>query len=53
MAIRDDPDRNLLLTLQKVTKLELVTIAKKESRSVNNLINVAIENFIERYNKKT
>ena len=31
-------------------RLELEKIAKKEDRTVTNLINMALKNYIERYN---
>jgi len=39
----------ILLTLQKVEKKKLKEIALSERRSVNNLINIAIEKYVNEY----
>lgn len=41
-------ERHLQLELQNVTKSDLKTWATKDKRTVNNFINVAIEEKIER-----
>ena len=41
-------DKHMQLELQNVTKSDLKTWATKENRSVNNFINVAIEEYIKK-----
>lgn len=41
-----DKERDMLLTLQNVTKGKIRTYAMKQNRSVNNFINRAIERYI-------
>ena len=42
-----DKEKHLQLELQNLTKEDLKTYADKESRSVNNFINIAIKEKIE------
>ena len=41
---------NFTLRMSVEQRLELEKIAKKEDRTVTNLINMALKNYIERYN---
>lgn len=41
---------NFTLRMPVSQRLELEKIAKKEDRTVTNLINMALKNYIERYN---
>lgn len=41
---------NFTLRMPVEQRLELEKIAKKEDRTVTNLINMALKNYIERYN---
>lgn len=45
---RYDKEKHMLLELQKVTKTDLKTLAVKQRRSVNGLINLAIEEYLVR-----
>ncbi len=42
---------SILLNLQKVEKEELKNLAKSQRRSVNTILNIAVEEYIERCNK--
>lgn len=44
-------ERNLMLTLNNVTKTDLKAIARRDNRSVNSFINVAIDKAIEEFNR--
>lgn len=41
---------NFTLRMPVSQRLELEKIAQKEDRTVTNLINMALKNYIERYN---
>jgi hypothetical protein len=41
---------NFTLRMSVSQRLELEKIAKKEDRTVTNLINMVLKNYIERYN---
>ena len=41
---------NFTLRIPVEQRLELEKIAKKEDRTVTNLINMVLKNYIERYN---
>ena len=41
---------NFTLRMPVEQRLELERIAKKEDRTVTNLINMVLKNYIERYN---
>jgi hypothetical protein len=41
---------NFTLRMSVEQRLELEKIAKKEDRTVTNLINMVLKNYIERYN---
>lgn len=41
---------NFTLRMPVEQRLELEKIAKKEDRTVTNLINMVLKNYIERYN---
>lgn len=41
---------NFTLRMSAEQRLELEKIAKKEDRTVTNLINMVLKNYIERYN---
>lgn len=41
---------NFTLRMPISQRIELEKIAKKEDRTVTNLINMALKNYIERYN---
>jgi hypothetical protein len=41
---------NFTLRMPVEQRLELEKIAKKEDRTITNLINMALKNYIERYN---
>ena len=45
-------ERHMLLELQNVTKKDLKQLALKENRSVNNWINVAIEEYKRKQKEK-
>jgi len=47
-----DKEKDLLVSLQGMTKSELKTIALKDNRSVNNFINVAIKKYSEEINRR-
>ena len=44
---------NFTLRMSMDQRLELERIAKQEDRTVTNLINMVLKNYIERYNKGT
>ncbi len=50
--VKYNKEKHMLLELQKVTKTDLKAVAIKESRTVNNWINVAIEEKLERHYKE-
>lgn len=41
---------NFTLRMQAEQRIELERIAQKEDRTVTNLINMVLKNYIERYN---
>lgn len=41
---------NFTLRMQMSQRIELERIARKEDRTVTNLINMVLKNYIERYN---
>ncbi len=41
-------EKHLLLELHRVTKIDLKALALKQRRSVNGMINLAIEQYLER-----
>ena len=43
---------NFTLRMSVEQRLELEKIAQREDRTVTNLINMALKNYIERYNGK-
>lgn len=45
MSISDEKTR-YLLTIEKVDKEQLETIAKQENRSLNNLIETILKNYL-------
>lgn len=46
-----EKSKNLLLTLNNISKDDLKEIARKENRSVNGFINEAIDKHIKNKNK--
>jgi len=41
---------NFTLRMQAETRIELEKISVKEDRTITNLINMVLKNYIERYN---
>ncbi len=46
--VRYNPDKHMLLELQRLSKSDIQKVAQKQRRSVNNLINIAIEEYIKK-----
>lgn len=50
MELNRKDSTNFTLRMPVEQRLELEKIAKKEDRTVTNLINMVLKNYIERYN---
>lgn len=50
MKLDREESVNFTLRMSVSQRLELEKIAKKEDRTVTNLINMVLKNYIERYN---
>ena len=50
MELNRKETTNFTLRMSVNQRLELEKIAKKEDRTVTNLINMVLKNYIERYN---
>ncbi len=48
--VKYSKEKHKMIELHNITNSELKEIAKKQRRSVNNLINVALEEYIKRNN---
>lgn len=46
--VKYDPQKHMLLQLHHLTKGDIQKVAQKERRSVNNLINIALEEYIKK-----
>lgn len=44
--VKYDPEKHMLLELHHLSKSDIQKVAKKQRRSVNNLVNIAIEEYI-------
>lgn len=51
MEIRSKDTTNFTLRMPVEQRLQLEVIAKKEDRTVTNLINMVLKKYIEEYNK--
>lgn len=47
--VKYNPEKHILLELQRLSKSDIHKVAQKQRRSVNNLVNIAIEEYITKY----